>query len=146
MATAVFMGTWFLFTLLMSLFVKGGFYILLWLFLAPIPAVLVVVSFIVANIFILKNKSYDHHYRYYFTRSVAYLVNQFITNISVKVIGAENIPASGPVVGFANHKSYIDPFIIVTAVKRPSSFTPKEGIYKIPILRTWVEQMGSMRV
>lgn len=146
MATAVFMVTWFLFTVLMSVFVKGGFYILLWLFLAPIPAILIVVLFIVANIFILKNKSYDHHYRYYFTRSVAHLVNQFITNIEVEAVGLENVPDEGPVVGFANHKSYIDPFIIVTAIKRPNSFTPKEGLYKIPILRTWIEQMGSMKV
>lgn len=146
MATAIFMVTWLLFIIVFQSFVLGGWFILLWIFIAPLISSLVMVLFVALNVLLLRKRPYDDKYRYYFTRSVAHLVNVFITNIEIKAVGLENIPEDGPLVGFANHKSYIDPFIVVSAITRPNSFTPKEGLYKIPILKQWIVQLGSMKV
>lgn len=45
-----------------------------------------------------------------------------------KVIGLENIPEEGPLLFCGNHRSYIDPAIIVATSTRPMRFLAKEEL------------------
>lgn len=46
------------------------------------------------------------------------------------IIGLENIPKSGAVIFCGNHRSYLDPPLIVVTAKRDMKFLAKEELYK----------------
>ena len=48
----------------------------------------------------------------------------------MEVNGVENIPKEGPVIFCGNHRSYIDPPVIVVTAKRDLKFLAKEELYK----------------
>lgn len=50
----------------------------------------------------------------------------------VKVIGNENIPLEGPLVYCGNHRSYLDPQLIVVTAKRHVRFMAKDELGKNP--------------
>ena len=48
----------------------------------------------------------------------------------VQILGCENIPKEGPLIFCGNHRSYIDPPLIVVTGKRDMKFLAKEELYK----------------
>ena len=48
----------------------------------------------------------------------------------MEVNGIENIPKEGPVIFCGNHRSYIDPPVIVVTAKRDIKFLAKEELYE----------------
>lgn len=48
----------------------------------------------------------------------------------MEVNGVENIPKEGPVIFCGNHRSYIDPPVIVVTAKRDIKFLAKEELYE----------------
>src|SRR5437588_6299376 len=48
-------------------------------------------------------------------------------------IGREHIPAEGPVILAANHRSFLDPFVIATMARRPMYYVAKKELF----LRRW---------
>ena len=50
----------------------------------------------------------------------------------VKIIGKENIPKDGPVLFCGNHRSYLDPVLIVVTSNRYMRFMAKEELSKNP--------------
>lgn len=47
-----------------------------------------------------------------------------------EILGLENIPKEGPVIFCGNHRSYLDPPLIVATAKRDMRFLAKEDLYK----------------
>jgi glycerol-3-phosphate dehydrogenase (NAD(P)+) len=45
-------------------------------------------------------------------------------------IGLEHIPAKGPVILAANHRSFLDPFVIATMARRPMYYVAKEELFR----------------
>ena len=54
---------------------------------------------------------------------------------SLKVIGKENIPKEGPVIYCGNHRSYLDPPLIVVTAGRHVRFMAKEELTKNKFLK-----------
>src|SRR5436305_4593756 len=48
-------------------------------------------------------------------------------------IGREHIPADGPVIVAANHRSFLDPFVIATMARRPMYYVAKKELF----MRRW---------
>lgn len=51
-----------------------------------------------------------------------------------EIIGLENIPKEGPVIFCGNHRSYVDPPLMVATGKRDMRFLAKEELAKNPFL------------
>lgn len=67
---------------------------------------------------------------------VFYVIKLFCKIIfRYKVIGKQNIPKKGNLIFCGNHKSYLDPIIIVLTTGRYTRFMAKEDLKKNPILR-----------
>jgi glycerol-3-phosphate dehydrogenase (NAD(P)+) len=52
-------------------------------------------------------------------------------------IGLEHVPKSGPVIIAANHRSFLDPFVIATMARRPMYYVAKQELFRNR-LQGWV--------
>ena len=65
-------------------------------------------------------------------RFLAWLVTSFVYRL--RPTGVDNIPAKGPAVVVCNHVSYMDPVILMGAVRRPMRFVMWYRIFQMPFL------------
>ncbi len=53
-------------------------------------------------------------------------------------IGRDHIPADGPLIIAANHRSFLDPFVIGTCLRRPVYFVAKRELFEASRLQAWI--------
>jgi glycerol-3-phosphate dehydrogenase (NAD(P)+) len=53
-------------------------------------------------------------------------------------IGREHIPARGPVIIAANHRSFLDPFVIACMARRPLYYVAKKEIFQLHPIVAWL--------
>src|ERR671934_1215461 len=64
---------------------------------------------------------------YWITRGV--LQPFFHLYFRLSRIGREHIPTEGPVIFAANHRSFLDPFVIGTLLRRPMYYVAKKELF-----------------
>jgi 1-acyl-sn-glycerol-3-phosphate acyltransferase len=63
-----------------------------------------------------------------------------------KVIGASNIPPTGPAIIACNHVSYLDPPALGCAIRRPIAYMAKTELFEIPVLGPLIRGLGAFPV
>lgn len=65
----------------------------------------------------------------------------------IRVEGAEHIPASGPAILAANHRSNVDPVLLACAIERPVFFMSKAELFFWPLgpILRWIGQFPVRR-
>jgi len=63
----------------------------------------------------------------------------------VRIHGAEHIPATGPLILAANHRSNLDPPLVSMVTKRPVFYMAKEGLFHFPLGQV-LRRLGQVRV
>ncbi len=61
-------------------------------------------------------------------------------------IGREHIPAKGPVIVAANHRSFLDPFVIGTMARRPMYYVTKKELFGNRLLAWFLTALGAFPV
>ncbi|MGA2929318.1 MAG: 1-acyl-sn-glycerol-3-phosphate acyltransferase [Solirubrobacteraceae bacterium] len=61
-------------------------------------------------------------------------------------IGREHIPAEGPVIVAANHRSFLDPFVIGTMARRPMYYVAKQELFAHPVVAWLLTALGAFPV
>ena len=61
----------------------------------------------------------------------------------VRWSGTENIPATGGVIVAANHQTYVDPFWVGAAIKRPVRFLAWDAAFNWPIVGPLMKSFGA---
>src|SRR5690606_3319879 len=56
------------------------------------------------------------------------------------------IPQSGPVIIAANHRSFLDPFVIGTCVRRPIYYVAKQELFRHRLMAWWLNCLGAFPV
>lgn len=69
-----------------------------------------------------------------------------LAGVRVTVTGKENIPAGRACVFVANHRSYFDIPIMLTALDGPHGLLAKQEIDRIPLVRRWMRLLGCVFV
>ncbi|MCC2684876.1 MAG: plsC [Paenibacillaceae bacterium] len=64
----------------------------------------------------------------------------------LKVIGRENIPATGGVILCSNHTSNLDPPLLGTPVPRKVRFMAKAELFKVPLLGAIIHAVGAFPI
>ena len=67
----------------------------------------------------------------------------FLAYFRMQRIGREHIPREGAVIIAANHRSFLDPFVIGTLVRRPVYFVAKSELFKHPLVAWWLSSLGA---
>lgn len=70
----------------------------------------------------------------------------FLTYFRMQRIGREHIPAEGPVIVAANHRSFLDPFVIATMARRPMYYVAKKELFRRPIAAWILNALGAFPV
>ncbi|MDX6692044.1 MAG: glycerol-3-phosphate dehydrogenase [Solirubrobacteraceae bacterium] len=70
----------------------------------------------------------------------------FVLYFRMQRIGREHIPKEGAVIIAANHRSFLDPFVIGTLVKRPVYFVAKAELFRHPLVAWWLSCLGAFPV
>ncbi len=61
-------------------------------------------------------------------------------------IGREHVPESGPVIFAANHRSFLDPFVIATIARRPMYYVAKEELFRHRLIAWFLNALGAFPV
>ena len=61
-------------------------------------------------------------------------------------IGREHVPESGPVIFAANHRSFLDPFVIATIARRPMYYVAKQELFRHRVLAWLLNSLGAFPV
>jgi glycerol-3-phosphate dehydrogenase (NAD(P)+) len=61
-------------------------------------------------------------------------------------IGREHLPADGPVILAANHRSFLDPFVIATMSRRPLYYVAKKEIFANRVLAWFLTSLGAFPI
>jgi 1-acyl-sn-glycerol-3-phosphate acyltransferase len=147
MISTLFVLFWLTFVYLMHTYVHDSIpMMILWIVLGFIASFIFVVLFLILNFPILKWTKVNHPYKYYLSRSTSHWLIVFFMRLRIKIIGLEHIPKDGRLTIYANHKSYADPFIIFEVMNRPTTFTPKMGVYKLPLIGSWLRYLGAFPI
>ena len=64
----------------------------------------------------------------------------------VRSIGTDRLPETGPVVLVCNHVSFVDAVVIMGESPRPIRFVMDHNIFKIPVLRTFFNQLKAIPI
>jgi 1-acyl-sn-glycerol-3-phosphate acyltransferase len=64
----------------------------------------------------------------------------------LRVVGAERLPAAGPIVFAANHASYLDAVVLLAAIARPFRFVAKRELGAWPVVGAIIGRAGHLKV
>lgn len=70
----------------------------------------------------------------------------FLLYFRMQRIGRQHIPREGAVILAANHRSFLDPFVLGTLVRRPVYFVSKSELFRNPIIGWWLNCLGAFPV
>jgi glycerol-3-phosphate dehydrogenase (NAD(P)+) len=70
----------------------------------------------------------------------------FLTYFRMRRISREHIPAHGPVIVAANHRSFLDPFVIATMARRPMYYVAKKELFRHRLAAWLLGALGAFPV
>jgi glycerol-3-phosphate dehydrogenase (NAD(P)+) len=76
----------------------------------------------------------------------AMLVPFFLVYFRMQRIGAEHLPRRGPLLLASNHRSFLDPFVIGTLVRRPVYYMAKRELFEHRLVAWFLNGLGAFPV
>lgn len=76
----------------------------------------------------------------------AVLVPFFVVYLRMGRIGCEHLPRRGPLLLAADHRSFLDPFVIGTLVKRPVYYMAKRELFEHKLCAWFLNRLGAFPV
>jgi len=143
MISAIFFSVYIIYVVLLSILVPSLYLIPVWLITGLVAAGLFLVIFLYTNFIWMSRVSPLNKLKNYMARSLAFFVNVFALRICIDVQGKENIPKTGRLTTYANHKSNIDPAPILQLMNRPTTFTPKSEVMSYPFIGKYLRYIGA---
>jgi 1-acyl-sn-glycerol-3-phosphate acyltransferase len=70
----------------------------------------------------------------------------FLVYFRLRRLGREQLSASGPVIIAANHRSFLDPFMIGLITRRPIYYVAKRELFSHPLIAWFLSSLGAFPV
>src|SRR5215217_2139310 len=61
-------------------------------------------------------------------------------------VGREHVPRTGPVIFAANHRSFLDPFVIATMARRPMYYVAKKELFSQRLQGWFLNSLGAFPI
>jgi glycerol-3-phosphate dehydrogenase (NAD(P)+) len=74
------------------------------------------------------------------------LVPSFLVYLRLRRIGREHIPERGPAILAANHRSFLDPFVIGTLTRRPVYYLAKRELFERRLFAWLLSSLGAFPI
>jgi glycerol-3-phosphate dehydrogenase (NAD(P)+) len=74
------------------------------------------------------------------------LLPSFLVYFRLRRIGSEHLPRSGPLLLAANHRSFLDPFVIGALVRRPVYYVAKRELFRRPWQARLLNALGAFPI
>jgi 1-acyl-sn-glycerol-3-phosphate acyltransferase len=141
MATFIFIICYLAYVILLTQ-LTSLYFILIWLILSLLFGFVTLLLIYFIQFPIIYFLPTNHPYKTYLMRSLAYLINHIFLRLKVRTQYIENIPKTGRLVVYANHKSYTDAFALMEVFPRAIALTPKKSVMKLPMISLWLKAYG----
>ena len=82
--------------------------------------------------------------RYNWVRRIVAVLVKMLGGVTI--IGAENIPRTGPVILAPNHRAHVDPPFLSLVTRRQVFFMAKEELFAVPVLKHIITGVGAFPV
>jgi 1-acyl-sn-glycerol-3-phosphate acyltransferase len=76
----------------------------------------------------------------------AVLLPFFLVYFRLRRLGSEHLPSSGPLLLAANHRSFLDPFVIGALTRRPVYYMAKRELFAHPLQAKLLNALGAFPV
>jgi 1-acyl-sn-glycerol-3-phosphate acyltransferase len=143
MISAIFFTVYIAYVVLLSIFIQPLYLIPVWLITGIVAAGIFLLVFIYINFIWMSRVSPMNKFKNYMARSLAFFIDTFVLRIRIDVQGKENIPKTGRLTTYANHKSNADPIPILQLMNRPTTFTPKSEVMSYPFIGRYLRYVGA---
>jgi len=70
----------------------------------------------------------------------------FLVYFRMRRLGVEHVPRSGPVIFAANHRSFLDPFVIGCLTRRPVYYIAKKELFAHPVVGWLLNRLGAFPI
>jgi glycerol-3-phosphate dehydrogenase (NAD(P)+) len=74
------------------------------------------------------------------------LLPSFLVYLRLVRVGSEHLPRSGPLLLAANHRSFLDPFVIGTLTRRPVYYVAKRELFRKPWQAWLLNSLGAFPI
>jgi 1-acyl-sn-glycerol-3-phosphate acyltransferase len=74
------------------------------------------------------------------------LLPSFLIYFRLERIGSEHLPRSGPLLLAANHRSFLDPFVIGSLTRRPVYYVAKRELFRKPLQALLLNALGAFPI
>jgi len=81
---------------------------------------------------------------YWFARAI--LQPFFHVYFRMRREGMEHVPTQGPVIFASNHRSFLDPFVIGTLLRRPVYYVAKKELFLHPLAGWFMSRLGGIPI
>lgn len=147
MVTFIFLALWALTIYIGYAFISNLLWLLpVWILVGPFISILIIVLVVVLMMPIMKRTKPDWKPKFILIKGAANFIKIFFIRYKIKIEGKENIPKTGRLTVYANHKSQTDPVGIMANFNRSLAFTPKISLYKIPIMSHYMNYIGCLPI
>jgi len=69
-----------------------------------------------------------------------------IAEIELECFGADNVPHKDSLMIFSNHKSFIDPLVIIATINRPTTFVSKSEAFSYLFAKRYLEALNCISI
>ncbi len=69
-----------------------------------------------------------------------------LAGVQLTVLGEEKVPTDKAVLYAGNHQSFFDIVVTYARCPRPTGYISKEGVFKVPVLGTWMRMLHCLSI
>lgn len=145
MATLLFFLTLILYAVGLSILVEPTLFFI-WIPLSVILGFFSVIVIYLLQLPLVMILPANNSYKNYLMKSMSFFILRIILRQKTTHIYNTQIPKTGRLVVYANHKSYTDGFAVLEMFPRPITLSPKHTVLKIPFLRLWLKSYAILPI
>lgn len=148
MITFLYFLVWISISTVLTLFTELSYWFIpLWIIIGFLITTILLLLTLIIGLPFAKQTKVTGKAKHWYIRHMSDFVRHLLVRVKItEVIGKENLPKNTNYVVFGNHKSNMDPLIVVSALRTPMGFAAKSSLFRYPVLSGWMRSFGCINI